>query len=80
MALLYGRAGCLNAQNGGFRPLVPPPVWSTFYYYKLQKVTSPRFTILKSRFPARADKKCERCKARAPEYGLPAEGTRSHGR
>ena len=44
MALLYGRAGRLTAKNGGFRPLVPPPVWSTIYLL-LQKVTSPRFTI-----------------------------------
>ena len=31
MALLYGRAGRFTAQNGGFRPLMPPPVWFTIY-------------------------------------------------
>jgi hypothetical protein len=45
MGLLYGRAGRLTPQNGSFRPLVPPPVWSTIYLL-LQKATSPRFTIL----------------------------------
>jgi hypothetical protein len=50
MALLYGRAGRLTAKNGGFRPLVPPPVWSTIYLL-LQKVTSPRFTILNGSRP-----------------------------
>ena len=30
--------GCLTAQNGGFRPLVPPPAWSTIYYYKMLPV------------------------------------------
>ena len=34
MGLLYGRAGCLAARNGGFQPFVPPPVWSTIYYHK----------------------------------------------
>jgi hypothetical protein len=32
---LYGRAGRLTAQNGGFRPLVPPPVWSTIHDCKM---------------------------------------------
>ena len=31
--------------GGGFRPPVPPPVWSTIHLL-LQKVTSPRFTTL----------------------------------
>ena len=45
MVLLYGRAGRVSTKNAGFRPLVPPPVWSTIYLL-LQKVTRPRFTIL----------------------------------
>ena len=45
MALLYESAGRLTAKNGGSRALVPPLVWSTVYLL-LQKVTSPRFTIL----------------------------------
>jgi hypothetical protein len=52
MARLYGRAGRLTTKNGGYRPLVPPPVWSTIYL--LQKVTSPRFTILNDFRPRRA--------------------------
>jgi hypothetical protein len=58
MARLCGRAGRLTAQNGDFRPLVLPPVWSTIYLL-LQKVTSPRFTILNV-FPARAEKNLHR--------------------
>jgi hypothetical protein len=49
MVVLYGRAGRFNAKNAGFRPLVPPPVWSTAYLL-LQKVTIPRFTILNAGF------------------------------
>ena len=52
MARLCGRAGRLTDKNGGSRPLVPPPVWSTIYLL-LQKVTSPRFTILNGGVPAR---------------------------
>ena len=55
MGLLHGRAGRLTAKNGGFRPLVPPPVWSTIYLLP-QKLTSPRFTILK-RFRPRGGQK-----------------------
>jgi hypothetical protein len=35
VGLLYGRAGRLNTKTAGFRPLVPPPVWSTIYYCKM---------------------------------------------
>jgi hypothetical protein len=31
VVVVYGRADRLTTQNGGFRPLVPPPVWSTIY-------------------------------------------------
>jgi hypothetical protein len=34
MGIFYGRAGRLPAKNGGFRPLVPPPVWSNIYSHK----------------------------------------------
>jgi hypothetical protein len=53
MARLCGRAGRLNTENAGFRPLVPPPVWSTIHLL-LQKVTSSRFTILNGFRPGRA--------------------------
>ena len=43
-AIFYGRAGRFAAQNGGFRPLVPPPV--LVHNLLLQKFTSPRFTTL----------------------------------
>jgi hypothetical protein len=33
-ARLYGRAGHSAAQNGDFRPLVPPPVWFILYCCK----------------------------------------------
>ena len=50
---MCGRAGRLNTNNAGFRPLVPPPVWSTVYYYKMLLVPIYR---TKRRFPARAVK------------------------
>ena len=31
VARFCGRAGRLNTENAGFRPLVPPPVWSTIH-------------------------------------------------
>ena len=34
IVFLYGCGGRVTPENGDFRPLVPPPVWSTMCYYK----------------------------------------------
>jgi hypothetical protein len=72
MVLLYGRAGRLTAKNGGFRPLVPPPVWSTIYL-PLQKVTSPRSTILNGFRPGQGALKVLGLESEAQDYAPPRE-------